>query len=82
MAVDRERAYFFYVYMFCDLFASFGCLLNSFFSFGRLGPPFETLGVFLGSQGLSLASHWLPFGYLGMPVGPCGAPWAPKWSLP
>ena len=35
----------------------------------------------LGSQGALLGVTLVPSGSLGMPVGPFGAAWTPKWSL-
>ena len=71
--------YFLYVYIVCDLLVSLECLCNSFCSpWDDFGIRFGTLWGALGSQGgvlgVALASLW-------MPMGPFGAPWAPKWSV-
>ena len=78
--------YFVYVYIYIVVWFDF--LLCVFV----LGSHFALLGAILGillwpfgapwvPKGLCLASLWLPFGFLGMPVGSIGPPWAPKWSL-
>ena len=66
--------YFVYVYIFCDLLVSFGCLWSStlLFSLGRLWACFwEPLGRF----GLRRGPPWRHFGFPLAPLGRRGAIW-------
>ena len=73
MALDRDFAYFGYVYIFCDLLLSFECLWTSFcFSWDDSGFPLAPLGwwsVLLGRPGLPIGFRWGHFGILLAPLG-------------